>query len=376
MYIGHNVLDRSLYTQVRRPLSEAEPLPPWCYTSDAFYRAEVERIFLKTWNFLGRAELVPTPGSYFTVNFVDVPLLVVRDRDNKVKAFLNSCRHRGTPLVSGSGKAMAFSCPYHAWTYATDGRLTSAPGMQELPNFRLADYGLIPVRLETWGGFLFVTFDENAPPLSAHLGNGVDHLGSYRFEDMVMTRRIEYDLKCNWKSYVENAMEAYHTPTVHKSSIGLQICNVVDSTGEWVALHEEHEGTEAILPEDESPFPFIPTLTGLADKGTYFALIYPSTMLGCTRDCAWWLELHPQGPGATKLVVGSMFPKATVARADFNEVVKLYYKRWDKSLPEDNAISELQHLGLSPYFKTSARLSTYEPLVHTLANWVLDRVLD
>jgi choline monooxygenase len=376
MLMIKNTLEKELYTPVRRPLTQAEPLPPWCYTSDEFYRAEVEKIFLKTWNFLGRVEMVPEVGSYFTVNLVGVPVVVVRDKDGAVKGFLNSCRHRGTPLVAGSGKTMTFSCPYHAWVYASDGRLVSAPGMQDVEGFSNAEHGLIPVRVDTWQGFVFATLDEKAPPLSAHLGNIGSHLDSYGFGDMVMTRRKEYDLKCNWKAYVENAMEAYHTPTVHKSSIGLQLCNVVDSTGEWVGLHEEHEGTEAILPEDESPFPFIPTLSGLADKGTYFALIYPSTMLGCTRDCAWWLELQPRGPDRTIVVVGSMFPKSTVARPDFEEVVKRYYKRWDKSLPEDNWISELQHAGLSPYFKTSARLSTYEPLVHTFANWVLDRVLE
>ena len=98
-------------------------------------------------------------------------------------------------------------------------------------------------------------------------------------------------------------------------------------------------------------------------------------MLACTRDCAWWLEVQPLGPARTKVIIGSMFPKTTVERGDFDEIVKLYYKRWDKSLPEDNWVSELQHEGLSPYFKTSARLSSLEPLVHTFGNWVLDRVL-
>lgn len=370
-----NVFDPSLYEPVRLPLATAEPLPPWCYTTDQFYRAEVERIFLKTWNFIGRLEMVPTPGSYYALNFVGVPLLIVRDKDETVRAFLNSCRHRGTPLVKGCGTTRMLTCPYHSWTFATDGRLVSAPGMRDAPGFSLEDYGLKPVRLETWAGFIFVNFDDEAPPLSAHLGNVADHLGSYRFEDIIVTRRKEYDLKCNWKAYVENAMEAYHTPTVHKASIGLQVCNVVDSAGEWVGLHEEHEGTEAILEGDESPFPFIPSLTGLADKGTYFVLIYPSTMLACTRDCAWWLEVQPLGPARSKVVIGSMFPKTTAARPDFEEVVKLYYKRWDKSLPEDNWVSELQHEGLSPYFKTSARLSSLEPLVHTFGNWVLDKVL-
>jgi phenylpropionate dioxygenase-like ring-hydroxylating dioxygenase large terminal subunit len=375
MLIVDNVLDPRLYQPVRKPLVEAEPLPPWCYTSDAFYRAEVEKIFLKTWNFMGRVEMLPEPGSYMCVNFVGVPLVLVRDKDKSVKAFLNSCRHRGTPVCSGTGKTTSFTCPYHSWVYGTDGRLMAAPGMQDVPNFKLAEYGLTRIRAETWRGFIFINFDDKAGPLKDFLGNVDEHLGSYDFEDMVMTRRIEYDLKCNWKAYVENAMEAYHTATVHKSSIGLQICTVVDSKGEWVGLHEEHEGTEAILDEDTSPFPMLARLTGLAAKGTYFALLYPSTMLGCTRDCAWWLELQPAGPARTKVIVGSMFPKSTAARPDFEEVVPAYYKRWDKSLPEDNMISELQHEGLSPYFKTSSRLSTLEPIVHTFANWVLDKVL-
>jgi phenylpropionate dioxygenase-like ring-hydroxylating dioxygenase large terminal subunit len=370
-----NVLDPALYAPVRRPLMQAEPLPPWCYTTDEFYKAEVERIFLKTWNFLGRADMVPEAGNYFTLNLVGVPIVVVRDRDGTVKAFVNSCRHRGTPLVQGSGKVIRLSCPYHAWTYATDGQLIGAPGMQDVAGFNRANYSLQPIRIETWGGFIFGNLDGEAPPLAEHLGNIADHLGPYSFDDMVTTRRKEYDLKCNWKSYVENAMEAYHTPTVHHATIGLQVCNVVDSRGQWVGLHEEHEGTEAVLEGDETPFPFIATLSGLAAKGTYFLLIYPSTVLACTRDCAWWLESRPQGPARTKVIIGSMFPKTTVARPDFEEAVKVYYKRWDKSLPEDNWISELQQEGLSPYFKTSARLSTLEPLVHALGNWVLDRVL-
>jgi len=371
-----NVLDPSLYAGARLPLLEAEPLPPWCYTSDEFYKAEVENIFLQTWNFGGRVEMLPEPGNYLTFTFVGVPLLFVRDKDKKIKGFLNSCRHRGTPVAAGCGKTQMFSCPYHAWTFATDGRLVSAPGMQEVPNFKLRDYSLRPVRVDTWKGFFFFTFNEEAPPLSTHLGNIGEHLDSYAFDEMVMTRRVEYDLKCNWKAYVENAMEAYHTPTVHKDSIGLQVCTVVNSTGEWLGLHEEHEGTEAVLDDDASKaFPFIQGLTGLAAKGTYFALIYPSTMLGCTRDCAWWLELQPSGPARTKVIIGAMFPKSTAALPDFEERAQPYYKRWDKSLPEDNRVSELQHEGLSPYFKTCSRLSTLEPLVHTIGNWVLDRVV-
>jgi phenylpropionate dioxygenase-like ring-hydroxylating dioxygenase large terminal subunit len=89
----------------------------------------------------------------------------------------------------------------------------------------------------------------------------------------------------------------------------------------------------------------------------------------------WWLELHPMGPHQTKLIVGSSFPRNIVSRPDFEEVVQNYYKRWDISIPEDNHISELQQRGLSSPFARQGRLAQAEPLVHTFANWVLDRVL-
>ena len=105
-------------------------------------------------------------------------------------------------------------------------------------------------------------------------------------------------------------------------------------------------------------------------------VLYPSTMLGMTKDAVWWLELHPQGVNRTKLIVGSCFPKSTVARPDFDDKVKYYYKRWDKSVVEDNEISGLQHEGVSSPFARPGRLSSLEPLVHHIANWVLDRVVE
>src|SRR5262245_9183973 len=99
-------------------------------------------------------------------------------------------------------------------------------------------------------------------------------------------------------------------------------------------------------------------------------------MFGATRDCMWWLELHPLSASRTRLIVGSSFPKKTVARDDFAEIVQRYYKRWDLSIPEDNDISNLQQRGLASPFARQGRLTHLEPLVHVFGNWVLDRVLD
>lgn len=368
----------SSYDGVRRPLEEAETLPPACYTSEAFFRREVETIFMKAWNFIGRADRIPNPGDYFTLEFVGVPVIVVRDKDGAVRAFANSCRHRGAIVAQGEGNCRAFKCPYHSWAYGLDGQLLSAPEIDRSRNFDFAEYGLVPIRLESWGGFIFLNFDRDAAPLTSWLGDLPERLQSYRFEDMVCVRRKEYLLACNWKVYVENAMEAYHVPTVHRSTLQRQkgpTATKQPTRGEWIALWKEHEGSRALL-SGETGFPFIPSLQDQAARGTWYPLIYPSTMFGATRDCMWWLELHPISASSTKLIVGSSFPKATVERPDFGEVVERYYKRWDISIPEDNAISDLQQRGLSSPFCRPGRLTHLEPLVHDLANWVLDRVLD
>ena len=141
----------TLYTAVRRPLLEAETMPPWCYTSPDFYEREVERIFHREWNFIGRADRIPNPGDYFTLEFAGVPLVVVRGRDGAVRAFSNVCRHRGARIMSGEGNAKSLRCPYHSWNYALDGRLERAPEMHDTRGFDPGDYGLKPVRLETRG---------------------------------------------------------------------------------------------------------------------------------------------------------------------------------------------------------------------------------
>jgi len=373
-----DLFDPDTYRNVRRPLLRAEPLPPHCYTEQAFFDREVRSIFMTHWNFVGRADMLKRPGDYVAFNFAGLPVLLLRGRDGDgIGAFYNICRHRGTPLVVGEGGGLTvLACPYHSWVYDLAGRLMAAPGMQKAEGFRTADYGLKRIRLETFEGFLFLNFDDKAGPLADYLGaDFVAEFASYNFADMVTVRRKAYDLACNWKAYVENAMEAYHVPTVHHASLVEQKCAVIPGQGHWIALHEPHEGTEAILKGDTTTFPPIAGLKGRADQGTYFNLIYPGTMLGLTRDCMWWLELHPLAPGRTRLIVGSAFPKSTVARPDFAAVVERYYKRWDKSIPEDNAISQLQHQGFSPLVTLGGRLAPDEPIVHIFNNWVLDRVL-
>jgi choline monooxygenase len=131
------------------------------------------------------------------------------------------------------------------------------------------------------------------------------------------------------------------------------------------------------LLKGDSGFPMIESLAGLPEAGgTRAPLIYPSTYLACTIDCAWYLELHPLGPTRTRLIHGALFPKDRLARNDFEEIARNYYKRWDITIEEDIVASERQQKGLESPFALPGRFSHREPLVHEIDNWVLDRVLD
>ncbi len=371
-----DMFDPVHYEKVRLPYLEAETLPTWCYTSQEFYDREIDRIFKRCWNFVGRLDEIASPGDYRVIDLFGDSLILVRDKSGEVGAFANTCRHRGTRLLTGDGNCRAITCPYHGWAFSLAGDLVATPGMEKTVGFDRKDYGLAPVRLETWAGFMFVNLDAAAGSLADYLGDLPEQFASYNFDDMVCVRRTTYDLACNWKIFLENAMEDYHTPVVHKASIGKQVTTRVETTGAWDAIHMAADRTCAILPEETTTFPHIATLSGPPARGTHFTAVYPCTFLGATHDCMWWLHEVPQGPARTRLEVGSCFPRGTVARPDFETEVEKYYRRWDKSVPEDNAISEEQQAGVESAFSVPGRLSWHEPVVHAIANWVLDRTID
>ena len=165
-----DLFDPATYAGVRLPLREASTLPIDCYLSDEFYKREVETIWMKSWNLIGRTDYIKNPGDYFTRSLVGVSLIIMRGQDNKVRAFVNACRHRGTKLLEGKGQCATVVCPYHGWAYNADGSLRSFNAMGEAKNLDPRDYGLVEVKLDTFHGFIFVNFDKNCGGLKQSLG--------------------------------------------------------------------------------------------------------------------------------------------------------------------------------------------------------------
>lgn len=373
-----DIFDSRHYSKVSLPIEECESLPPWCFTSRAFFDAEVENVFMKTWVFIGHVDELRNPNDYLTMDIAGESVIVMRGRDGVVRAFANACVHRGAMLLEGRGNKRSIICPYHMWTYGTDGQLLSAPLMEKTRNFDTCDHGLLPVRLETWDGLMFVNFDKGAESLLDYLGDLPEQFRSYRFGDMAVTRHVEYPLECNWKIYSENSTECYHTPIVHGGSLGRQIANPVETRGNWTAIHVAQDFSIAVLPGEKTDLPHIEGLEGPCKTGTHFALVFPSVTLCCTQDCMWWLAVYPDGgPDRAILRVGMCFPKSTTELPIFAETVQKYYHRWDTGAREDNAITAVQQRGLKACrFRGAGRMSYDEPAVHALAKWIKARVID
>jgi phenylpropionate dioxygenase-like ring-hydroxylating dioxygenase large terminal subunit len=200
------------------PSGTAQETLPWSwYSEPELLRREQERIFRRAWQYAGPAEHVASPGDYFTCRVGDVPVVVVRDRDRDLHAFLNVCRHRGSIVVEGQGNRETLQCPYHAWTYDLDGRLRAAPRAKQEPGFDSDGIRLHELAVETWGPLVFVSTDPEPGPLADTLGALPELVaaGGVEVERLRFRHRSESELACNWKIAIENYLECYHCAVAH-----------------------------------------------------------------------------------------------------------------------------------------------------------------
>ena len=349
-------------------------MPAGFYTSPEIFAEEVKEIFLKHWFFAGRADEIPLPGDYKAIQTPGGPVALVRGEDGRVRAFANFCRHRGSILLEGTGNCRRIVCPYHAWSYFIDGRLYGCPDMEDAEGFDRVENGLIPVRMEIWEGFIFLTFDQEAPGLLDHLGDLPQRMGSHRLGEMRCTWKITLECACNWKLLLENAMETYHTGTVHRDSVGAQTSRTLQTQGQWLCLQVISGRSIATLPGTTPAFPAIEGLDEDALKGTYFTVIHPTCQFAVAQDCMWWLNVLPLAADRSVLEVGGCFPEAVTRRADFAQNAASYYERWEQVAREDVDILERQQIALGSVLYRPGPLSTRDDLVQQLGLWVLNRL--
>ena len=198
-------------------------IPKQYYTDPAIYEREKEAIFYKAWNYACHAGQVAEAGDFVTVRVADQSIAVLRGQDGGLRAFYNVCSHRAHELLQGCGRAKIVTCPYHAWTYHTDGRLRSAVGQKTVDGFAAGEFALKQVRLEELAGFVFVNLDLDATPLAAGAGTLAEDIKGYCdvVPQLKFAHRQTYEIKANWKTVVDNFLECYHCSTAHPAFVDL-----------------------------------------------------------------------------------------------------------------------------------------------------------
>jgi phenylpropionate dioxygenase-like ring-hydroxylating dioxygenase large terminal subunit len=192
-------------------------LPGWLYTDPEYFAVEQARVLRPSWQIVCHQTDLAAPGDFHTLDFLGESVVVVRGDDAQIRGFHNVCRHRAMRLVEGpQGCARKFVCPYHAWTYETDGRLTGVPMRRDYPALKLDENGLAPVEIELWRGFVFVRLEGDGPSVATMMAPYDAEIAPYRFEEMRTLSPIRSrERAVNWKNVGDNYSDNLHIPVAH-----------------------------------------------------------------------------------------------------------------------------------------------------------------
>ncbi len=198
-------------------------LPARYYMDESIYALELESIFYSQWYYAGHNSQLAKAGDFMTTAIGDQSVVVVRDKDNQLRAFYNVCQHRGHELVQGQGHARYLVCPYHAWSYELNGDLRFARNSENVANFNKCDFALKPVQVELFCGMVFINLDPAAVPLSKQAAGLEKEIREYcpSVDTLQYAARDEYNVKCNWKVMIDNFLECYHCAPAHRDFVDL-----------------------------------------------------------------------------------------------------------------------------------------------------------
>jgi phenylpropionate dioxygenase-like ring-hydroxylating dioxygenase large terminal subunit len=195
-------------------------IPGGRYTDPAFIELERRYMWRRSWLYACHADEIPDPGSFYLFKRTGSPILVVRGKDGVVRAFYNTCRHRGAPVVKEcKGKVEGLVCGYHGWTYGLDGRLLNLRDKRDFVDLDLSEYPLVPVRCESLGNWIFVNEDPDAQPLLEHLGLIPEYLEEIQPQQVRFVDRRSYKVQCNVKVLLDAFLEVYHLKSIHQNTV-------------------------------------------------------------------------------------------------------------------------------------------------------------
>ena len=289
------------------PVNDIDPLdgwslPAWTYSDSDFFALEKERVFAPSWQIVCHASDIPRTGDWHTLDYLGESVIVMRGRDGELRAFINVCRHRGSRILDGArGCAKKLVCPYHAWTYELDGRLTGVPDAASYRGLDKTALGLAPVAMEVWRGFVFVRLLDQGPSVAEMMAPYEDLVAPYRLEELKALGRVTLRPRdVNWKNVGDNYSDGLHIPVAHPGltrlfgkGYGVEAVDHVDRM--WGAMVDQPSDnwSERLYQRLLPPVPHLPE--GRQRHWLYFKLwpnvafdIYPDQV-----DFMQWLPVSP-----------------------------------------------------------------------------------
>jgi phenylpropionate dioxygenase-like ring-hydroxylating dioxygenase large terminal subunit len=281
-------------------------LPGWIYHDPEFLAAERERVFRTSWQILCHVNDIPAPGDYHTLEFLGEPLVAVRGQNGRVNAFFNVCRHRAARILDGShGRCPGrIVCPYHAWGYDLDGRLTAVPLRKEFDDFSLDGFGLKPVETEIYKGFIFVRLQPGLPSVADMLAPYADELAAYRLEELEpLGRESLRTRQVNWKNVTDNYSDGMHISVAHPGltrlfgqSYGIEAKPWVDRMSGYLRDVPSSQRSERMY---QAVLPRAPHLPDERQRLWVYFKLWPNVAFDIYPDQVDFMQMIPVSPTET-----------------------------------------------------------------------------
>jgi choline monooxygenase len=256
-------------------LADAFTIPaPW-YVDDRISELERQTVFSRNWLAAGRTDQVAQPGQYLTTHIAGEPIIIVRGQDGALRAFFNVCRHHAAAVMTEPcGQASILRCPYHGWSYGLDGALKGVPEFGGVCGFDAAKNGLMPVKVDTWENFVFVSLDPAAAPLQEFLASLIASTAPLNLTKLHFFERRSWTLACNWKVFVDNYLDGgYHVPHLHKG-----LSSVLDYSNYTIENKDRYclQSSPMVTSDEDAAT----AATRKGDRARYYWL-YPNFMFNC-----------------------------------------------------------------------------------------------
>ena len=374
-------------------------LPGAFYTAPDIYALDLQAIWQREWIFVGAECEITRPGEFLTVTIGPSPILVLRGRGGEVRAFYNTCRHRGFKLCDAPrGRVPAVVCPYHRWTYRLDGALAAAKHMG--PGFDPAEHALVPVHVRTLGGTIYVCLADDPPDFAPYQANLQVQLAPHALHGAKLAHEVDVVEQGNWKMAMENSRECYHCATGHHELMRTfldiydwenpqQAADVQAYWSRWEgagfgpSITEGPEyrgarlpltGTARSMTMDGNPAVARPL--GAGPAGAYGSLRwvhYPSTFNHALNDYAVLIRMLPLGPEQTVMTTKFLVDRDAVEGQDYT--VENLVEVWNATNDQDKALVERNQAGVrSVGYRPGPYSPTLEAGVIKFVDWYCDRL--